>query len=126
VGPPTLEAQLLPDIRSRLKGAAYYCINPSCRTAYFTGWGAGVPATDLASPAYPKDENAPICPCFGLRAEEVVADALNGQRDRVRSLVERAKGPEAKCLSRCPDGRPCVARVLRLYRERFEERRPLP
>jgi hypothetical protein len=126
VGVPTLEAQLPAEIRSPLKGIAYYCVNPACRTAYFTGWGAGVPASALASPAYPKDGNAPICPCFGLRADEVVADAQNGRRERVRELVERSKGPDARCQTRCPDGRPCIPRVLRLFRERWEEGRPAP
>jgi len=49
----------------------------------------------------------------------VTADAREGRKDRVRDLVERAKGPQARCAERSPDGHPCIPRVLRLYREGF-------
>ena len=118
----TLEAQLPSEARTPLGGAAFYCVNPACRTAYFNAWGAKVPADRLASPAYPKDPSRPICPCFGIAAEDVTADARDGRKERVRDLVERSKGPEARCAERCPDGRPCIPRVLRLFRETFEAR----
>jgi hypothetical protein len=122
VGIPTLEAQLSPEARTPLGGPAFYCVNPGCRTAYFNAWGARVPAESLASTAYPKDPESPICPCFGITAAEVMADAREGRKDRVRDLMERSKGPGARCRERCPDGRPCLPRVLRLFRESFEGR----
>jgi hypothetical protein len=97
-------------------------VNPGCRTAYFNAWGARVPDDRLASPAYPKDPEKSICPCFGIRAAEIVADARDGRKERVRDLMERSQGPEARCAARCPDGRPCLPRVLRLFRETFEAR----
>src|ERR1043166_3711160 len=122
VGPPTLEAQLSPEDRSSLGGTVFYCVNPQCRTAYFNGWGAAVPSSRLARPAYPKDPAGPICLCFGIMAADVEADARDGRKERVRDLVERSKGPDARCVERCPDGRPCIPRVLRLFRETFEAR----
>jgi hypothetical protein len=120
VGAPTLEAQLPPDARAPLGGAAWYCENPACPTAYFNAWGVSVPEAQLRSSTYPKNPERPICPCFGVSAADVLVDARQGRKDRVKDLVERSKGPEAKCVERCPDGKSCMTRVLRLFREAFE------
>jgi hypothetical protein len=122
VGLPTLEAHLPPAARATLGAAACYCASPECRNAYFNAWGAVVPVDQLTGPAWPKDPNAPICPCFGLRAEDVVADAREGRKDRIKDLRDRSEGSEARCAERCPDGRSCLPRVLRLFRETFEAR----
>lgn len=122
VGPVTLAVHLPPDARAALGEKAYYCVNPGCPTAYFNGWGTAVASDRLITPAYPKNPEGPICPCFGLTADDVLADARDGRKERVRDLVERSKGPDARCLERCPDGRPCIPRVLRLFRETFEAR----
>ncbi len=120
VGAATLEAQLAADVRAPLGDRAYYCVASGCRTAYFNGWGASVAVERVASPAWPKDPAAPICPCFGIAAADVIADARDGRKDRVKSLVDRSQGPEARCAARCPDGRSCLPRVLRLFRETLE------
>jgi len=122
VGLPTLEALLPADSRSALGGSAFYCDDSACGTAYFTNLGATVPAARLTATSYPKDPAGPICPCTGLMAADVVADAREGRKDRVKELRERAEGPESRCAVTCPDGRSCVARVFRLFRETFETR----
>jgi hypothetical protein len=122
VGARTLEAQIPAAARAALGAAAFYCENPACRIAYFTAWGASVPDGPLNSPAYPKNPEAPVCPCFGIPAGEVLADAREGRKDRMKDLVERSKGPEARCIERCPDGKSCMPRVMRLFREAFEAR----
>ena len=122
VGAPTLEAQIPPDARSLLGAAVFYCENPACRTAYFNAWGASVPDARLKSAAWPKNPDAPVCPCFGTTADEILADAREGRKERVKNLVERSKGPEARCVERCPDGKSCMPRVMRLFREAFEAR----
>jgi hypothetical protein len=122
VGFPALRGHLPPEEAAALGERAYYCVDPACRTAYFNGWGAAVPVERMTARAAPKDPEAPLCSCFGMRTEEVVADAREGRKDRVRDLVERSRGPEARCAERSPDGLPCVARVLRLFRETFEAR----
>lgn len=122
VTPPTLEEHLPTADREPLGAAAFYCPDPRCRTAYYNAWAAAVPVERLKGPAWPKDPEAPICPCFGVRAADVLADARDGRKDRVKELVEKSKGPEARCLRACPDGVPCIPRVLRLFRETFEAR----
>lgn len=122
VGRPTLEAQLDVDTLKGVSGPAWFCPDPACPAAYFGNWGAAVPAVRLAVRAYPKDPDGPLCACFGMSAAEVVADALAGRKDRVRALLERARGPEARCAERRPDGRCCAPIVSRLFRENF----PIP
>lgn len=119
VGRPTLEAQLAPELLAPLKGAAFYCADPACKVGYFGAWGAAVPAEKLKAPAWPKHPDAPICPCSGLSAAEVEADARAGRKERVKAALERARGPEARCVERCPDGRSCEARVSRLFRDAY-------
>ena len=117
VGLPTLEAQLAPADVASLSGAVFACPNPRCRTAYFNAWKAAAGVERLKSPAHPKVAGAPICPCLGLTADDVVADARAGRKDRIREVRERSEKPDAACVRLAPDGRPCAQRVLRLYRE---------
>lgn len=124
VGGPTLDAQLSPELRAPLGGTVHYCAGAACLTAYFNAWGARAGVDRLRSPAWPKSAEAPICPCFGATAAEVEADAREGFKERVKALLERAKGPEARCTQACPDGRPCSPRVMRLFRDCFAEKPP--
>ena len=119
VGPATLQAHLPADAVATLGDKALYCVNSECPTAYFNAWGAAVGRDRMTGTAYPKDPAAPICCCFGLTASDVITDARAGRKDRVKDLVERSKGPDASCVARCPDGQPCVTRVLQLFRENF-------
>lgn len=121
VGPATLQVHLPADARAAVGDKAFYCVNSECPTAYFNAWGVSVPRDRMTGSAYPKDPSAPLCCCFGLTASDVISDAREGRKDRVKDLVERSKGPEAKCVERCPDGQPCVPRVLRLFRENFPQ-----
>jgi hypothetical protein len=119
VGPATLRAHLTPADADAVGGRAFYCAGPSCPTAYFTAWGASVPRERMTGTSFPKDPGGPICPCFGIAAADVVRDAREGRKERVRGLVERSRGPEARCAEKSPDGKPCVARVLQVFRESF-------
>ena len=119
VGPTTMKAHLPPEDCTLLGDAAFYCSGDSCMTAYFTAWGSKVPAARMTGSAWPKDPDAPICNCFGMTAGEVIQDALDGQRDRVRDLMRRSEGPEARCRICAPDGVSCMKRVLRLFRENY-------
>ncbi|HZE98097.1 MAG TPA: hypothetical protein VE981_13790 [Planctomycetota bacterium] len=119
VGPATLAAHVAPELRAPLGDKAYYCVNSACATAYFNGWGTTVGVARMSGPSYPKDPDAPLCPCFGVGVEEIVDEARAGKKDRIRSLKERAEGPEARCSERSPDGRCCLPRALQLFRENF-------
>jgi CopZ-like zinc binding protein len=122
VAPSTVDAHVPPSLRAPLTGTVFYCANPSCRTAYFNSWGASVPAGQVIGSAWPKDPEGPICPCFGVNADDVLADARDGRKDRVKELVDRSRGSEARCAQSSPDGACCVPRVLRLFRESFDAR----
>lgn len=124
VGSATLDAHVPAELRTALGGAAFYCGAPSCRTGYFNAWGAAVPADRIVAPAWPKDPDGPICPCFGMKSAEVVSDAREGRKERIKDLVERSKGPDARCAASASDGVCCVAKVLRLFRETFDARTP--
>ena len=119
VGIPTLDAQLSPEDRKAIGDRAYYCPSPACPTAYFSAWEATIPLARLKTRSWPKDPNAPLCPCFGLLAEDIVADARSGRKTRVQEIREEADAPDARCPKLCPDGRPCVPHVMRLFRENF-------
>ena len=120
VNPATLEAQAPPEKRPALGHAAFWCGSADCALGYFTAWGASVPAAELKGKAWPKDPTAPICPCTGLTADDVIADAKAGRKERVKALLGTSTGPEARCAERCPDGLPCIPRVFRLFREHFD------
>jgi hypothetical protein len=60
-----------------------------------------------------------LCACHGLTCEDVDADLAEGEPKRVRAVVRRAGEPGTECLLSSADGRPCVARVQRLYIRRL-------
>jgi hypothetical protein len=117
VGLPTLEAQAP---RGALEGPAFYCSGSSCAVAYFNPWGRTVSRTEIRSPAWPKELEAPICPCFGFTAARIVEEARGGRKELMRELREGAAGAQARCAQRSPDGRCCLERVERLFRESFD------
>jgi hypothetical protein len=122
VGAVTLEQHVTPEDHEAIGDRALYCPNPACTTAYFNAWAAVVPHDRIKGGTYPKDRQGPICPCTGLRAADVVSDARAGRKDRIKDLRDRSEGPESRCILLCPDGKSCVTRVMRLFRETFEAR----
>lgn len=113
VGSATLDALAPREKRAMLGSSALWCGSADCAVGYFTAWGESAPAGKA------KDPDAPLCCCSGLTAADVVADAKAGRKDRMKALKELAEGPTSRCLTTCPDGKPCVARVFRLFREHF-------
>jgi len=122
VGSPTLKAHLPSEDCATLGEKSFYCVNSGCPTAYFNGWGVSISRDRMTATAYPKDPDGLLCPCFGLTVSEVVADGREGRKDRVRDLLGRSRSPEARCAEKCPDGLPCLPRVLGLFRQAFEAR----
>ncbi len=116
----TLESQLSEDQIATLADKAYYCSSPGCLVAYFDDWGTAVPASALRTSAYPKDPEAPICPCFGVSAEEIRTNAEAGSRERIRELLEKAESHEARCETCSPSGESCVTEVRRLFLQHFQ------
>lgn len=115
----TLEAQLPETVRRALQTQAYYCPSPGCQVAYFDAWGAIVALAEVVQPAYPKPAAAPLCNCLGIRADDIIADAKRGDRDRIRRLVAEADRDTHACARRMPSGRPCVTEARKLFMAHF-------
>ena len=109
------ESHVPAEARRPLAASAYFCATPSCPVAYFDAFEASVLATNLSRPVYPKDQAAPLCPCFGLTLDDVAADVADTGPTRIRALLVKAKGPEARCEELSPTGRSCIADVQRCY-----------
>ena len=101
--------------QSGLSASSYFCPTPSCPVAYFDAFESHVLATDLVRPVYPKDQSAPLCPCFGLTMEEVEADVENGTPHRIRELLAKSKSADARCGELSPTGRSCLPLVQKVY-----------
>lgn len=119
VGAQTLDAQVPTAHRGLLGDKAYYCATPTCRTGYYNGWGSTFPAEKIQNPKFPKNPDAPLCPCFMLSAADLIADAREGIKTRIQEIREEADAPDARCPKLSPDGRSCAAHAMRLFRENF-------
>jgi hypothetical protein len=115
VGEQTLAAHLGEDARAQIAKAAFFCPWPTCGVAYFDTFERTVPVESLARSVWPKDPEAPICACFEFSTDEIDRDIAEGGVTRTRALIERAKSPQAQCLTKSPSGHSCVADVQRYY-----------
>ncbi len=98
-----------------LADSAFFCPFPTCQVAYFDMFERQVRVDALVHAVYPKDPQAPICPCFEFTTEEIRADVSEGCVTRTRALVEKAKSAEARCRTLSPTGQSCVGEVQRYY-----------
>jgi len=103
-----------------LGSSAFFCANPLCEVAYFDGFGQIAPVIQLRQPVYPKDPDAPICACFGLKAEDVAADARAGNPAGVRMLIEKCK-TQTTCETRAANGKCCVDEVQKVYLKNWKK-----
>ena len=98
-----------------LAETAFFCPFPRCDVVYFDMFERQVSTSSVRHGVYPKDPQAPMCACFGLTAEDVEADIAEGGVTRVRTLVEKAKGPEAHCRTAAASGQSCIGDVQRYF-----------
>jgi hypothetical protein len=110
-----LDTHIRPESRGKMLDAAWFCGFYRCDVAYFNLFGGVVLADELKGPVYPHDANAPICACFGLKYDDVVADVDEGTPRRIRGIVARQKAGEATCHSLAADGRSCLGALQELY-----------
>ena len=103
------------DAAVRLADVAYFCPFPTCEVVYFDDYERLALVADLAHPVYPKDLDAPMCPCFGLTRDDIEEEVRAGSVQRIREVVLKAKTAEAHCHTASPSGQPCVAEVQRYY-----------
>jgi hypothetical protein len=112
----TLEAHLPHQASNNLASPVFWCPTPRCPIAYFDSWGSTALVKDLRNGAtWPKDPGGMLCPCFGIRPEEIEAEAALHRTDLIRDLIARSQGPEARCAITSPAGRCCVPLARRLY-----------
>jgi hypothetical protein len=102
------------DLR-QLGSAIWFCPNPLCEVGYFDAFEQTVAAARFRRRVYPKNPQAPICPCFCLTADAVEADARAGNPAGVKALIARAAAGPTSCATRTPTGQCCVDEVQRLY-----------
>lgn len=111
----TLVAHVPADKLAEIAKAANFCATPSCPVVYFDAFERVVLARDLPQPVYPKNTQAPICPCFGFTCDKIDEDIAEGVVTRTKAAVERAKSAAAECLTRSPRGQSCVSDIQRYY-----------
>jgi len=110
-----VESLTTPETRRSLAATAFFCPTPICDVAYFDALEAIVPVAAIVRPVYPKDPDAPLCPCFGLTYDDVMEEASHSVPARIRELNRRAKTDDARCFEAAPTGRCCLPEVQRLY-----------
>ncbi len=115
VGAETVVSHLPAACRNPLSDPANFCPSPRCEVAYFDAFEQVILATDLREPVYPKTPTAPICPCFGLTAEDIEQDVREGVVTRTKAALEQAKSPAARCKQHAANGRSCIAFVQKYY-----------
>jgi hypothetical protein len=111
----TLRSHLAAADAAKFSDMAYFCPHPTCEVAYFDPLASTVLVTSLRSPLYPKDPNAPICPCFGFTCSEIEADVAEGVVTRVKSHLQRVRSAATNCTVTAADGRCCAAAVQRYF-----------
>jgi hypothetical protein len=111
----TLVAQLCADALAELGQTAHFCPFAKCEVAYFDAFERVVLVAGFKQPVYPKDPDAPLCPCFGLTADDIAADLAEGTPTRVRAHIAKAKTDAAHCATCSPTGQSCVPHVQQYY-----------
>lgn len=119
VTPETLAAHTGPD--ESLAEPAFFCGTETCEVAYFDLLERSIPASQARGLFWPKDPAAPLCACHGLSPDDVDAAVESGDLARLREVVRSATAADARCGTLAADGRPCAARVQRLFVRRRQE-----
>jgi hypothetical protein len=103
--------------RRTLAEPANFCPSPKCEVAYFDAFERVVLAKEIDKPVYPKDPDAPLCACFGLTRRDIEQDVAQGEVARLRSILEKAQSPDARCAHLAANGQSCAAYVQKYYLE---------
>ena len=115
VGPLTLAARLVADVRRVLAERAYFCPDSRCAVVYYDDFGGVVTRVSVPGLIPIKDVDAPLCSCFGLTRDDIERDVEEGVVARTRAAVLRAQSDEARCTTLAPNGRTCVPEVQGCY-----------
>jgi len=122
----TWQSQVAEEFAGGLADAAFFCPYDKCDVVYFDMFDRKIGTAALRHGVYPKDPRAPLCGCFGLTTDDVEADVREGVVTRVRDLLQKAKGPGARCRTMSASGRSCVGDVQRYYMKAREAKSDKP
>jgi hypothetical protein len=110
-----LDHHIKSESRAPMGDSAWFCEFGRCDVAYFDLMERCILVSELQSPIYPKDLDAPICPCFGFSVEDIEADIGDGTPTRIRELLAKSESSDARCQTLAASGRCCMAEVQRLF-----------
>lgn len=110
-----VEEHLTSEALANISRTAWFCPFPRCEVVYFDTFERIATIEQLKYPVWPKDPDAPLCSCFGLKREDIEQDIQEGGVTRTREAVTKAKSSAARCATLAPDGHSCVAEVQRYY-----------
>jgi Zinc binding domain len=111
----TLDHFLTEQIRPRFGSDAWYCGLAACPVIYFSSFGTVAGLHELRQTAWPYDADAPICPCFNFRYQDLLDEVDAPQPLRIRELIAKSRSPDANCRMRAIDGQCCSREIQRLY-----------
>ncbi len=111
----TLRAHVGEEAVRELRGELFLCPDPHCDVAYFDAAHGRLTVDRLRAHGWPKDPDAPVCPCVGVTENDVEDFARDGRTDLMRAFLARTEGPEARCLARRLDGQSCVTDARRIF-----------
>jgi hypothetical protein len=111
----TLEARLRPEAAARFVAGAYFCPDPVCEVAYFDAGQERALRGEMVAPAWPKQQGAPLCACFGVARETLEDFGRRGDKAAMRAFLERTASPEARCETRAADGHCCATEARRVF-----------
>ena len=115
VEPHTVAAHLADPAQKGLLGLPCYCPAERCPVVYFDSLGREVTTEQLKGPVYPKQPEAPICPCFQSMSADIDLDIEEGVATRTRAILARSKSAEAHCDLASVNGRSCVPHVQKYF-----------
>lgn len=115
VGKAPLDHHIQTESRSKLGDAAWFCGYARCEVAYFDLFERVVLVSELKHPIYPKDPDAPVCPCFGFTIEDIESAIQARSPESIRELLKKSKSPAANCSTVAPNGQCCMQEVQRQY-----------
>lgn len=110
-----LDTHIRPEFRGAMHDSAWFCNFARCEVAYFNLFDGVVTVDELVRPVYPHDPDAPICACYGLNYDDVLADVREGVPTRIRALLAKTKTTDRLCYTLAADGRPCISAIQELY-----------
>lgn len=115
VASETLSAFVRPERRHDLADTGFFCQFPQCEAIYFDDFERYLKADALIRTVWPKDLEAPICGCFGFKADEIEDDVRSGSVARVKAALTRANSGKTQCPTMSATGRNCAGEIQKYY-----------